>query len=593
MKGEVEKKDRKVLLHFLWGILKPYKWWYLLMAQAPFFSAVYIFASNYSFKLLIDAFSEEEVVGYSHLTYPVLLFIAAHVGLDLSYRISNIAEWKAEPFARQNLLVKTYDYIQFHSYSYFQNIHSGVIISKIKGILEGFDYIFFLHHTLGKNICVITVSIFVLLIVNTYVFLFILIWSVLLVLILYPMGARFNKIAIEYAESKHRILGLVSDNITNIFSIFHFGKRKDELRRIRASMSEDCVPKHVAFEKYQFKFCVVSGILYWLMLFTVFIFMTYLRKKSSITTGDLIFVLLTTLMIIHNLMEFITGLCDFVKRISDLNTSLSILKIPNQLNDSFLLEKFKIIHGKIEFKDTEFSYENSPAERIFSGLNLTIMPGEKVGIVGHSGAGKSTLVSLLLKNFEVSSGKILIDSGDISKMNSDDLRKQISLIPQDIILFHRTIRENIGFSKQRATLDEIKSAAKMANIDAFIESLPMKYDTVVGERGIKISGGQRQRIAIARAILKDAPIVILDEATASLDSITEQQIQQSINLMLEKTNATIIAIAHRLSTIRHMDRIIVLENGKILEDDTFDRLMEKKSGYFRTLWDSQVNGMII
>ena len=214
-------------------------------------------------------------------------------------------------------------------------------------------------------------------------------------------------------------------------------------------------------------------------------------------------------------------------------------------------------------------------------------------MIGHSGAGKSTLISLLLKNFKPTSGDILIDNQSIHRITSDSLRQQIALIPQDIMLFHRSIGDNIGYAKDDASLDEIQHAAKLSNIHEFIESLPEKYDTLVGERGVKLSGGQRQRIAIARAILKNAPIVILDEATSSLDSITEQEIQQSINLILEENKATVIAIAHRLSTIRHMDRIVVMEGGVIIEEGSFDQLIGNEQGYFKKLWDSQVNGMVV
>ena len=262
----------------------------------------------------------------------------------------------------------------------------------------------------------------------------------------------------------------------------------------------------------------------------------------------------------------------------------------------------------IHFKNIQFAYEN--ANKVFDGLDLQIAKGQKVGIVGHSGAGKSTLINLLLKNFAITNykywdrpstevrksnegGDILINNQSIYDINSDSLRSQISLIPQDIMLFHRSIGENIGYAKEDATQAEIENAAMAANIHEFIESLPEKYNTLVGERGVKLSGGQRQRIAIARAILKNAPILILDEATSSLDSQTEQEIQKSINTMLEENNATVIAIAHRLSTIKHLDRIIVIEGGQIVEDGSFQELLAKNDGRFKQMWDSQVNGMVV
>jgi len=262
----------------------------------------------------------------------------------------------------------------------------------------------------------------------------------------------------------------------------------------------------------------------------------------------------------------------------------------------------------IHFKNIEFSYTKT--NKVFDGLNLQIAKWQQVGIVGHSGAGKSTIVNLLLKNFAITNykywdrsasevnvsnhegGDILINNQSIYDVSSDSLRAQISLIPQDIMLFHRSIFENIAYAKQNATFDEVIHAAIAANIHEFITTLPEGYDTMVGERGVKLSGGQRQRIAIARAILKNAPILILDEATSAIDSQAEQEIQKSINSILDIHNATVIAIAHRLSTIKHMDRIIVIEDGNIVEDGSFKELIAKDSGKFKEMWDNQVNGML-
>lgn len=576
---------------FLWQIIKPYRWWYVLMLQAPILTAFYIFANNYSFKLLVDTFSIETTIQYSQLVFPISLFLTAQITLDVIWRISNFAEWKCEPFVRRKLLSNAYNYVQYHSYSYFQNTPSGTIISKLKGILDGYDTIFAnLTHTIGQHFCVVLVSIFVLLIVNASIFLFMLIWCILFIAIMMHMALRLNDLSNEAAERKHEVIGFFSDNITNIFSLFYFAKRKTELKRANNLMSKNYVPSQIKLYKYDFKFNVIGSILYWIMLITIFLFMIYLRKNAAISTGDFLFVMLTTLAISFDLWSLMTGLCDFMKEIGDFKSSFSILATPHAEIDSPEATDFNIEKGHIVFKDLSFSY--GEGSQVFSQLNLTIKPGENIGLIGHSGAGKSTLISLLLKNFKPNSGEILIDDKPINLISSDSLRKQIALIPQDIMLFHRSIGDNIGYAKDDVSLDEIKHAAQLANIHDFIESLPDKYDTLVGERGVKLSGGQRQRIAIARAILKHAPIVILDEATSSLDSITEQEIQQSINLILEENKTTVIAVAHRLSTIRHMDRIIVMDNGKVIEEGDFQQLINKK-GYFKKLWDSQVNGMIL
>ncbi len=577
---------------FLWNVIKPYRWWYVLMFQAPILTAFYIFANNYSFKLLVDAFSGGSSIQYSQLLVPITLFISAQIALDVIWRVSNFAEWNCEPFARRRLLSSAYSYVQHHSYSYFQNTPSGTIISKLKGILDGYDAVFSnLHHVLGKHFCVVVVSILVLLLVNISVFFFMLIWCILFILIMMPMGLKLNQLSNEAAEQKHEVIGLFSDNITNIFSVFYFAKRQSELKKANRLMSKNYVPSQVSLYKYDFKFNLIGSVLYWIMLVSVFLFMIYLRKNAKISTGDFLFVMLTAIAISFDLWSFMTGLCDFMKEIGDFTSSFSVLTTPHTEEDSSEAIAFPIRKGNIVFKDLSFAYEKGNS--VLSQLNLSIKPGEKIGLIGHSGAGKSTLISLLLKNFKPDCGTILIDNHPIHRFTADSLRQQIALIPQDIMLFHRTIGENIAYAKDNASLKELIHAAKLANIHSYIDSLPEKYNTLVGERGVKLSGGQRQRIAIARAILKNAPIMILDEATSSLDSITEQEIQQSINLILEKNKATVIAIAHRLSTIRHMDRIIVMEGGIIIEEGTFDQLISNEQGFFKKLWDSQVNGMVV
>jgi ATP-binding cassette subfamily B protein len=244
--------------------------------------------------------------------------------------------------------------------------------------------------------------------------------------------------------------------------------------------------------------------------------------------------------------------------------------------------------GKITFDKVSFSFGKEG--EVISNLNVTIKPGEKIAIVGPSGAGKTTFVRLIMRLYNINAGSISIDDQDISHVTQDSLRENISFVPQDPVLFHRTLMENIRYGRRDATDEEVITAARLAHCAEFIESLPLKYDTFVGERGIKLSGGERQRVAIARAILKKAPILIFDEATSSLDSYSESLIQDALeNLM---TNSTTIVIAHRLSTVKKMDRIISMENGKIVEEGTHDELSNKESGLYKKLWDLQVGGFL-
>jgi len=226
---------------------------------------------------------------------------------------------------------------------------------------------------------------------------------------------------------------------------------------------------------------------------------------------------------------------------------------------------------------------------VFDGLNVVIEPGQRVGLVGFSGSGKSTFVSLMLRNYQPQSGRILIDGVDIQQVLLDSLHEQVSLIPQDPSLFHRSLKENIGYGRLAADDAAIEAAARMAHADEFIKVMPEGYDSLVGERGVKLSGGQRQRIAIARVMLKDAPILILDEATSSLDSVTELTIQENLDRAMGCK--TVIAIAHRLSTIAHLDRILVFDQGRIVEDGGHDQLLAQQGVYYR-LWTMQAGGFL-
>jgi ATP-binding cassette subfamily B protein len=278
---------------------------------------------------------------------------------------------------------------------------------------------------------------------------------------------------------------------------------------------------------------------------------------------------------------------DFFEEVAAFRSAFALMQVPKLQSDYKDVQDYDVLNGEITFKNVTFHFENS--KNMFLNLNLHIPAGQKVGLVGYSGAGKSTLIALLLKNFQINEGDIFIDNQNLNCWNSDSLRAQIALIPQDIMLFHRTIVENIGYGNKLATQHQIEQAAKAANIHDDIVNLPEGYNTLVGERGIKLSGGQRQRIAIARAILKNTKILILDEATSSLDSKTEYEIQQSITTLLSDTHATVIAIAHRLSTIKDMDRILVMDKGQIVEDGSFQQLILKENGFFKKLWEHQTD----
>lgn len=561
------KSSQNTIPMFFWSVIKHYKWWYMLMLQAQIVGSFYKVANSYAIKLVVDAFTASVIPEYSNLIYPITVFVGAILVMDAGWRTSHFAWMKSQPFVRASITAKAYDYIQNHSYNFFQNTHSGSIVSKIKGVEAGYNNLWFgIHHRLASPILEILVTLIALVFINLQLFVFMTIWCLVFFPIMMSMSLKVSKLAKATTDSHHEAMGFISDNITNIFSLFSFASRRHELKKINKFLNDDRARKDYAWIRYELKMAYVGIAFYATMLFSLFLFMIHLRRIGIITIGD------------------------FLGKIGDLKSSFSVLQIPQEIIDSPNASELKVPKGEIIFKNISFGYEKGGLYTL-ENLSLYIKDGEKVGLVGYSGAGKSTLVSLLLKNFKIDKGDILIDNQSIYDVSSDSLRSQIALIPQDTMLFHRSIGENIGYAKENATQAEIENVAKKAHIHEFITTLPKSYETLVGERGIKLSGGQRQRIAIARAILKDAPILILDEATSRLDSHTEAHIQESLNLLIDDKSKTVIAIAHRLSTLKHMDRIIVLDEGEIIEEGTHEELL-KKHGYYQSMWNMQAGGFL-
>ena len=577
---------------FIWSVIKPYKYYYLAMMIAPLSNGVYPIMYNYAVKLLIDLFTQNQHIVLSQGLKPIALFIGAHALVDGSWRMHNVAQLKCMPYIFQNMLTDVCKHCFNLSYTFFQDNLAGSIVGKVKGIGDNY---FKLHqafeYQLSKPLLIAIFSGVSLALAHTKIFLFALAFMATYSPIAFIFFRRLAKIERAKQDSWYHLFGCVADNIANIFTIFSFAKKKYELQKIYAYYAITHNPIAIRYYKYDLIISIVLSIIYWVFMMSLFFYVIYLRNQGEISIGDIAFIMSTTFLFTENAWNATMSMKDFLDDLAAFRSAFSIMQVPQDTIDTPHAKELEVSKGEIIFHNVSFGYiDTNP---VLKDFNLHIKAGEKVGIVGHSGAGKSTLVSLLLKNFKTTKGDITIDHQSIYDVSSDSLRSAISLIPQDIMLFHRSIGENIGYAKEDATHAEIEKAAKAANLHDFIETLPEKYNTLVGERGVKLSGGQRQRIAIARSILKNAPILILDEATSSLDSQTEQEIQNSINALLKENQATLIAIAHRLSTIKNLDRIIVIEEGKIVEDGTFSELTAIPNGRFKKMWAHQVNGMIV
>ncbi len=323
------------------------------------------------------------------------------------------------------------------------------------------------------------------------------------------------------------------------------------------------------------------------LIFSMIFLLLYYWAHHYITIGDFTQIGMQMFWLLGWIWFVSFQMSVFARELGTVNDALNLVTKGHDITDEAAAKQLTVTQGNIQFEHVTFSYQKKRI--VFQDLNVTIPAGQRVGLVGFSGSGKSTFVNLILRFYDIQSGRILIDNQDIANVSQDSLREQIAMIPQDPTLFHRTLMENIRYGRVDASDEEVVAAAKLAHCEEFIEKLDAGYASLVGERGIKLSGGQRQRIAIARAILKNAPILILDEATSSLDTVTEKLIQESLHTVMQ--NRTTIVIAHRLSTLADMDRILVFHKGKIVEDGSQEELLNS-SGHFATLWKMQTNGFL-
>lgn len=512
------------------------------------------------------------------------LIILTH---QVFYRVGDYANAYFESRTMKGLYDYTFDKLLMHSYSFFSNNFSGSIVAKTKRFTRSFEIF---QDTLSFQIWFSLVNIagilFVLFIKIPPLGFIFLAWSVVYVLITILFTRRKVVFDTRKAAADSVVTGKLADTLTNILNIKIFSGRRKEQEKFRLVTADEETKRRRAwyFGNLQNVFqALLMAVLQIVVLFVNIYFWS--AGKMSVGT----FVLIQTYMmgLFDILWNLGRSLSRMAEAFSDMKEITDMLDLKPEILDVSNPEPCRISAGRINFSSVSFEYVEGL--KVFKNFNLEIKSGEKVGLVGHSGSGKSTITRLLLRFSDIKEGKILIDDQDITKLKQDELRLKISYVPQESILFHRSIKENIGYAKNNATETEIIAAAQKAHADEFIRKLPKGYDTLVGERGIKLSGGERQRVAIARAMLKNAPILVLDEATSSLDSISEHYIQDAFNELMK--GKTTIVIAHRLSTIQKMDRIIVLDQGKIVEEGTHKELLAK-SGFYAELWEHQTGGFL-
>ena len=481
---------------------------------------------------------------------------------------------------------QSFSYMIGHSRSFFANNFGGSLTQKINKYARAFEKL--TDRLVNDGIPLVIRSVGTVIAVYTLVpkYAYILAAFCVVFLVTALIYTRFKlKYDVISALADTKTTGTIADSISNHSSIQLFASHDYEKDRVGGVIQEQ--KRATIFNWYLWEGLGSIQSLYSVVIEFI-IFWTAIGDWKSGLIGIPIMVLIQSYLVrlVENLWSFASIVRTFYDSFADAQEMALVLNTPYEVEDktNAILNNTK---GTVSFENVTYIYDKNNT-KVFDNFSLTIQAGQKVAIVGSSGAGKSTFVNLLMRLFNLNSGKILIDGVDISSISQKNLREQISFVPQDPVLFHRSLMENIRYGRRDATDEEVKKAATLARCDDFISRLPLGFDTFVGERGIKLSGGERQRVAIARAILKNSPILVLDEATSALDSESELLIQDALhNLIKDKTT---IVIAHRLSTIREMDRIVVISNGKIVEEGTHNELILRAGGEYKKLWNIQALG---
>lgn len=524
----------------------------------------------------------------SRLFHILYLVVLAYGGAWIFWRIAEFSTSYYQTKIMGDLTKSCYAYMHRHAFGFFENNFVGSLVKKVNRFYRSFerlaDKLTWDLIPLITNITIITIVLFL---QSPVIGLGLLAWVIFFVAINYWYSLFKLKYDIQRSGMDTRVTGILADSITNqgnvkLFSAFKreaafFGGAVEKLQKLRRFTWD---LGHIMN--------AVQAALMFVLEFAIMYFAIKLWGEGKITAGTFVLIQAYLLTVFHRLWDFGRIIRDTYEALADAEEMTEIINLPVAIQDVRNAKRLKVAGGAIEFRKVKFNYHKT--RTVIPNLTLSVQSGERIGLVGPSGAGKSTIIKLLLRIVDTTSGDILIDGQSIRTATQDSLHDAIAMVPQDPVLFHRSLLENIAYGKPGASKKQVIAAAKAAHCHEFIQNFPDGYETYVGERGVKLSGGERQRVAIARAILKNAPILVLDEATSSLDSESESLIQDALNTLMK--GKTSIVVAHRLSTIMSLDRIIVLDGGTIAEEGTHDELLEKKSGLYAKLWKYQAGGFI-
>jgi len=584
---------RRTLHRFWWVTKKKPFATFMAVFTSVAYTALLTYANTWMMGQIIDRVQAEPVSAGQVFAvfgpYLLGLLLINAVGQACS-KLQDWSVMELELNGNYHLARLCFDTLSNQSMTFHTGRFGGSLVSQTSRFMSGYTglvdvVVYSLIPTVASIVCTIVT-------LAPVAPLFVAILFVLLtvyVVVAYIMYQRILPLSAATATAQNKLSGVLSDAVTNILAVKTYGREDHERNLFNDADKEALVAEKRSMRAMLRRGAMTSALITIIMLVTS-IFVVGGNAWYGISAGTLVMMFSYTYQLSMR-FNYINSMMQRMNRaVGDAAEMTRILDEPRLVEDAPDAQPLTVGEGAIDFEDLSFRYLDAvEGDYVFQGLNLHVPAGQRLGLVGRSGSGKTTLTKLLLRLADVQEGRVLVDGQDISLCVQQSLRRQIAYVPQEALLFHRTIRENIAYGRPGASEDEIREAARQAHALEFIDRLPQGMDTMVGERGVKLSGGQRQRVAIARAILADCPILVLDEATSALDSESEAAVQEALqNLMAGRTS---IVVAHRLSTVASLDRIVVIEDGEIVEDGTHAELSQA-GGVYETLWDRQTGSFL-